>query len=194
MYEAQIDFIKDLTLNTIPWCNAMRNLPSWIVTRGTQNSVPLCIATPTWYIAVFTFEFQVSTEIDHHHLCESAMQVAYPECGYVVLLCNFIWIYTHSSHNAGSDGTLFWYPMSQHQSWWSIDFFYKYCLNQVLAGWTLHLVVSFSLHNINQSDRTQLHFIVIDREPKSNYSNLWKYYTDASIVPPFFHVKYWVLK
>ena len=31
---------------------AMGILPSWIVTRGTQNSVPLCIAALTWYYLV----------------------------------------------------------------------------------------------------------------------------------------------
>ena len=36
-------------LNTRSICNAMRNQPSWIVTHGIQNSVPLCIATLTQY-------------------------------------------------------------------------------------------------------------------------------------------------
>ncbi len=52
-------------------CNAMRNPPSWIVTYGSQNSIPSCIFSITQYNLVLTTGIQITmqagNDVSHFH-------------------------------------------------------------------------------------------------------------------------------
>ena len=90
-------------------CNSMRNPPYWIVTHGTQNSVPTCIPAMTQCNSVVISVYQIAIHVGHHvALDESAKQYKRTAwvCDFDLLAQAFIaFNYDHDTDRL--DGTLF---------------------------------------------------------------------------------------